>query len=116
MRKDVVILLFAVLAVAGVATQNSVANGQEKKAADAKESRWDGHIVRVDKDNSFMDVRNSKGVEKRIYWTSSTSWTRLNKPVDDQSMFKEGERVISLGSYDEKTKFIATRIDLRVHP
>ncbi len=116
MRKVVVMLLFAVLAVAGLATQNAVANGQEKTAAAAKQARWDGHIVRIDKDASRMDVRNAKGVEKRIHWTSSTSWTRLNKPVTDQSMFKEEERVICLGTYDEKGEFIASRIDLRVHP
>ena len=116
MRKVVVILLFAVFAVVGLAPQNNVAKGQDKPAASAKQGRWDGHIVRIDKDASWMDVRNTKGIEKRIHWTSSTSWTRLNKPVTDQSMFKEDERVICLGTYNEKTEFIATRIDLRVHP
>ena len=114
MRKVVVILLFAMFAVVGLAPQNGVAKGQDKPAA-AKQSRWDGHIVRMDKDGSWMDVRNSKGVEKRIHWTSSTSWTKVNKPVTDQSIFKEDERVICLGNYNDKTEFIATRIDLRVH-
>jgi hypothetical protein len=116
MRKVIVILLFAAFAVVGLAPYNAVASGQKKAAAGAKEMRWDGHIVRIDKDTSYMDVRNRAGVEKRIYWSSSTTWTKLNKPVADHSEFKEDKRVICLGNVDEKGAFHATRIDLRVHP
>lgn len=115
MKRVVAVLLFAVLAVVGFTPNNAVAKGKEKMAAAAKQGRWDGHIVRIDKDASTMDVRNAKGIEKRIHWDSSTTWTKLNKPVTDQSMFKEDERVICLGKYDEKGEFNATRIDLRVH-
>jgi hypothetical protein len=116
MRKVIVILLFAAFAVVGLASHNAVVNGQEKPAASAKLVRWDGHIVRVDNDNSFMDVRNSAGVMKRIHWDSSTLWTKLNKKVADHSEFKEEERVICLGKVDEKGGYTATRIDLRIHP
>lgn len=114
MRKVIVILLFAAFAVAGLAPRNAVANGQEKATAAKKQLRWDGHIVRIDNDGSFMDVRDRAGVVKRIQWDSSTTWTKLNKPVEDRSGFKPDERVICLGTYDEKGAFHATRIDLRL--
>jgi len=116
MRKFIVILLFAAFAVVGLAATNVVANGQDKPAAAAKQLRWDGHIVRIDNDASYMDVRNSTGQVKRIHWDSSTLWTKLNKKVADHSEFKEEERVICLGNAGEKGAFNATRIDLRVHP
>jgi hypothetical protein len=116
MRKVIVILLFSVFAVVGLAPHNAIANGQEKAAAGPKQARWEGHIVLIGNDASFMDVRNSANIVKRIHWDSSTTWTRVNKPVADHSEFKEGKRVICLGKYDEKGEFNATRIDLRVHP
>lgn len=115
MRKVIIILLFAVLGLAGLALQNPVANGQEKMAAAGKPARWEGHIVRVDKDAMTMEVRNSHGIVKKIHWDSSTAWSKLNKPVTDQSEFKEPARVICVGTYDDKGTFNATRIDLRVH-
>ena len=110
-RKLVVILLFAVFAVVGLAT---IANGQEKAAAGPKKGRWEGTIVRISSDDSSMDVRNTAGQVRKIHWDSSTTWTKLNKPVADHSEFKEEQRVICLGTYDEKGGFHATRIDLRL--
>ena len=115
MKKVMAVLLFALIAVVGLTV---VAYGQEKpeKAASASQMRWSGHIVRIDNDNSFMDIRNPQGAVKRVYWDSSTIWSKLNKPVTDHSEFKEEARVICIGKAGEKDKFIATRIDLRVHP
>jgi hypothetical protein len=116
MRKIIVVLLFATFALVGLTPQKASASGQEKAAASAKQLRWDGHIVRIDNDASFMDVRDRSGQTKRIHWDSSTVWTKLNKKVADHSEFKEEERVICLGAPGEKGEFNATRIDLRVHP
>jgi len=116
MKKVMVVLLLALIAVVGL---NVVAYGQEKPekpAASASQMRWSGHIVRIDNDNSFMDIRNPQGAVKRVYWDSSTIWSKLNKPVTDHSEFKEEARVICIGKAGEKDKFMATRIDLRVHP
>lgn len=115
MKLLLVIMLFAACAVVGLSTYTSVAAGQEKPAAAAKEVRWDGHIVRIDNDNMFMDVRDKDGQTRRIHWDSSTLWTKVNKKVADHSEFKEEERVICLGTVDKKGEYIATRIDLRVH-
>jgi len=116
MRKTIVVLLFAAFALVVLAPQKTYASGQEKAAASAKQLRWDGHIVRIDNDASYMDVRDKSGTTKRIHWDSSTVWTKLNKKVADHSEFKEEERVICLGTAGEKGEFTATRIDLRVHP
>ena len=117
MRQLLVIVLFAACAVVGLSTYTSVASGQEEKpAAAAKSIRWDGHIVRIDNENMYMDVRDRSGQTRRIHWDSSTLWTKLNKKVADHSEFKEEERVICLGTVDKKGEYSATRIDLRIHP
>ena len=120
MRKALLVGLLMVLAMAGI--QVAVTRAQDEKAQEsmtkpkAKQLRWDGHIVRIDKDNSTMDIRDRRGTERKIHWNSSTTWTKLNKPVSDQSQFKEDARVIVLGKPGEKGEFMATRIDLRVNP
>jgi len=115
MKKAIVIVLFAAFAVVGLSYHSVVVTGQEKPAATVHQPRWSGHIVRMDTENSYMDVRNPQGAVKRIYWDSTTVWSKLNKPVTDHSEFKEEARVICLGKADVKDKFVAARIDLRVH-
>jgi hypothetical protein len=70
-RKAVIILLFVVFAVAGLASLNAVANGKEKTLGGPKQGRWHGVILRIDKDNSTMDVRKGN-LEKKIHFDSST--------------------------------------------
>jgi hypothetical protein len=115
MRKVMVLLLFAAVAVIGLSAYTSVSNGQEKQAAAEKQMRWSGHIVRIDTEHSFMDVRDPHGAVQRIYWDNATTWSKLNKTVTNHSEFKEEQRVICLGKPGEKGAFLATRIDLRVH-
>jgi Cu/Ag efflux protein CusF len=112
MRRVIVILLFPAFALVGLAAHVAVANGQEKPAAAAKQGRWHGVIVRINKDASTLDVRKGT-IEKRIHFDSSTKWTRGTKTVD-MSEFKEGADVICLGTYESGSAVMnATRIDLR---
>jgi hypothetical protein len=110
-------LIFVGLVFAGQATP--AASGQDKKAAstDAKEARWQGHIVRISKDKSSITIRggqkNMESMERQILFDSSTQWTKQGKPAE-QSEFKEGSFVIVLGHPDEKGVFHASRIDLRL--
>lgn len=104
-----VILLAGLLGSAGLAARKATA--QEKKAAPAKELRWHGIIVRMNKDDSTLDVKKAN-VERKIHFDSSTKWTQGTKDAD-MAQFKEGSDVICLGSADEKGDFHATRIDLR---
>lgn len=110
MNKVIVILLAAVFAAAGLTAQKATA--QEKKAAAEKQARWHGVIIRMDKDASTLDVKATAGQEKRIYYDSSTKWTRLTKPAE-MSIFKEGVTVTCVGKYNEKNEFHATQCDLR---
>jgi Ni/Co efflux regulator RcnB len=112
MNKVIVILLAAVFAAAGLTTQKATAQEKQEKTATAvKAARWHGRIVRMNKDLSTLDVRR-QGIEKTIYYDSSTRWTHGMKALE-MSEFKEEDDVICLGTYDEKGKFHATRIDLR---
>lgn len=104
-------MLFAIFAMGGFVPHNAVAKGQEKTAGSPKEGRWHGTIVRINTDQSWMDVRKGR-IEKRIRFDSSTKWTAGTKPAE-MSEFKEGSDVICLGTYDEKGVMTATRVDLR---
>jgi hypothetical protein len=107
MRKVLASLLIVLFAVIGLAAQEKAAG--EKK----KEVRWHGTIIRSDKEGSTLTVRKrGETIERAVHYTSSTQWTKLNKPADP-SEFKDGARVICLDNYDENKKFVATRIDLR---
>jgi len=112
MKKVIVILLFAAFALVGLAAHVAVANGQEKAAAAPKESRWHGVIMRINKDESTMDVRRGT-IERKVHFDSSTKWTEGTKTID-MSEFKEGQDVICLGTYEKGSVVLnATRIDLR---
>jgi hypothetical protein len=85
---------------------------QEKGAAAEKQLRWHGVIVRISKDQSSMDVRKGT-VERKIYFDSSTQWTKGKQVLPDMSQFKEGSDVICLGKADTKGEFHATRVQLQ---
>src|SRR5712671_5831762 len=90
----------------------------ETKPAPAakKETKWQGHVVRIYKDLSQMDISGgpapSKAIRKVAY-DNSTEWTKLGKP-GQQDEVKEGSFVILLGQVDDKGVLHATRIDLRL--
>jgi Ni/Co efflux regulator RcnB len=113
MNKVIVVLLAALFAAAGLTRQKATAQEkQEKTAPAAKRARWHGRIVRINKDLSTLDVRR-QGIEKKIYYDSSTKWTQGGNDVK-MSRFKEEEDVICLGTYDEMGKFHATQIELQL--
>ena len=91
--------------------------GQTKASEKTKETKWQGHIVRINKSESTIDIRggqkNLDTDQKRIQYDSSTEWTKEGKPAD-MSEFKDGAFVIALGHDDEKGVFHATHIDLRL--
>ncbi len=119
MKRALVFALLAIFTVAGVAMRGTMAKAQEAKAGAAKKaSRWTGTIVRSDKDAGTLTVRkDGSTTEKVIHYGSETKWTKQEKgkvePIDP-SQVKDGDRVICVGSYDEKSQFHADRIDLRL--
>ena len=91
----------------------------ETKPAPAakKETKWQGHVVRIYKDSSQMDIRggvNTRAEDlRKIAYDSSTEWTNQGKP-GEMDKVKEGSFVIVLGHMDDKGVLHATRIDLRL--
>ena len=112
-------LLSLVLAGAVFAAMPAGANqaaAEDKKAPAAKkETKWQGHVVRIYKDLSQMDIRDAKNIDhlKRVAYDDSTEWTKLGKP-GKQDEVKEESFVIVLGQVDDKGVLHAKRIDLRL--
>jgi hypothetical protein len=117
--KGSLILLSLVVAGAVVAGMPASANqaAAENKAAPAakKETKWQGNVVRIYKDESQMDIRGTTpaGEMRKIAYDSSTQWTKVGKP-GQQDEVKEGSFVIVLGKLDDKGVLHATRVDLRL--
>jgi hypothetical protein len=91
----------------------------ETKPAPAakKETKWQGHVVRIYKDLSQMDIRggvNTRAEDlRKISYDSSTEWTNQGKP-GEMDQVKEGSFVIILGHVDGNGVLHASRIDLRL--
>jgi len=96
----------------------SQAAAESKKApAVEKQTKWQGHVVRIYKDLSQMDIRDNKTAQsdhlRKVAYDDSTEWTKLGKP-GKQDEVKEGSFVIVLGHVDEKGVLHARRVDLRL--
>lgn len=86
----------------------------EKKSA--KEAKWQGHVIRIDKEHSMIDIRGGAAPSndlRKVEYDSSTEWTKLSKPSQMDEV-KEGSFVIALGHVDKRGVLHATRIDLRL--
>jgi hypothetical protein len=96
---------------------NQPAAENKKAPAAKKETKWQGHVVRIYKDLSQMDIRGDKTTQadhlKKVAYDDSTEWTKLGKP-GKQDEVKEGSFVIVLGHVDDKGVLHAKRVDLRV--
>jgi len=108
-------LVFA-LVVVDIDLTTAKANQQEKKT-DTKETKWQGYVRQILKDQSIMNIRASGTPNAtstlKIAWDDSTLWTKQNKP-GQQSEVKEGSFIIAVGQVDDKGVLHATRIDLRL--
>jgi hypothetical protein len=115
-------LAFMLLALvfAGVVLETdltSVDASQQEKKNDAKETKWQGTVIQILKDQSMMNIRGGGTPNAtdtlKIAYDSSTQWTKQNKP-GNQSDVKEGSFIIAVGQVDDKGVLHATRIDLRL--
>ncbi|HKU25531.1 MAG TPA: hypothetical protein VJQ54_08675 [Candidatus Sulfotelmatobacter sp.] len=81
-----------------------------------KETKWQGHVLRIDKEHSMIDIRGGQAPsndQRKVAYDSSTEWTKLGKP-GQQDEVKEGSFVILLGHVDKNGVLHATRVDLRL--
>ena len=104
----------AVLSAVPAGAQEAGA-GEKNAQASKKETKWQGHVIRIDKDHSMIDLRGGSppsNAQREVAYDSSTEWTKLGKP-SQQDEVKEGSFVILLGHLDHKGVLHATRIDLR---
>lgn len=90
------------------------------QAADKKESRVEGQVVRSNKDSSTLTVRvRDTEAEKTVHYGSSTKFTSQlhgQKTANeiDAGEIKDGDQVICLGAYDDKGVLEATTISKRL--
>jgi hypothetical protein len=110
-KKAMFCLLVTAVVFAGYGVRTAVAQEPQAKPA-TTQFRWHGNIVRINKDQSNMDVRKGT-TEKKIFFDSSTQWTKGKEVLPDMSQFKEGSDVICIGRPGPKGEFLATRVQLQ---
>jgi len=114
--KKLLVLLFASVVVFPLAS----AIFAQEAPAQAKEDRWEGNIIRTDKDKSTLTVRKPGGTLARtVEYDSSTKWVSQyhgDNQVNniDPSQVKEGDRVICKGTFDKNGVLHATVINKRL--
>ena len=110
------VLAGALFAAMPLGAKQATSDSKPAPAA-KKETKWQGHVVRIYKDLSQLDIRggvNSRAEDiRKIAYDSSTEWTKLGKP-GEMDQVKEGSFVIVLGHVDDKGVLHASRIDLRL--
>jgi|SRR5581483_4433455 len=110
------VLLCVALAGALISARPAGAQEATEKKAATKQAKWQGHVVRIDKEHSMIDIRGGSAPSKdarKVAYDSSTEWTKLGKPSQMDEV-KEGSFVILLGHVDNKGVLHASRIDLRL--
>jgi len=113
-------LLGLLLASAFAFTVPLPVGAQETTKQPTKEARWEGTVMRINSDNSTLDVRQVSGhVEKTIHYNAATAWNSQyheSKTVNkiEASEVKEGDRVICLGTVNDKGEFHAATISRRL--
>jgi hypothetical protein len=98
------------------ARAQKAAAGDKNSEASAKETKWQGHVIRIDKEHSMIDIHGGpapSNESRKVAYDSSTEWTKQGKPAQ-QDEFKQGSFVILMGNVDDKGVLHATRIDLRL--
>ena len=91
-----------------------------KEAKAAKPARWEGIVARVSKDQSTLTVRKvGSSVEKTVQYDASTKWVSQehgSKKVNDidSSQVKDGDRVITEGTWGKDGVLHATLISKRL--
>ena len=118
MIKKLLTLLFTSVLAFPLSTVFAPEAGAQDKAA--KEVRWEGVIIRSDKDKSTLTVRRvGSALEKTVAYDSSTKWVSQehgSKTVNDidASQVKDNDRVICEGSWDKDGVLHATLISKRL--
>jgi len=98
-----------------VAPTRANQDATEKKDATKKENKWQGKVVRINKDSSTIDIHGGSHpseAQRKISYDAATQWTNGGKP-GQQNDVKTGSFIIVIGTVDADGVMHATRIDLR---
>jgi hypothetical protein len=121
-RKLLAVLFISVLAfpLSTLALAQGEAPAQEKPA---KETRWEGTVIRSNPDQSTLTVKKvGSSAEMAVEYDGSTRWVsqeHASKKVNniDASQVKDGDFVICKGTWEKKGVLHATLISKRLsHP
>jgi len=99
--------LFPLLSLAAMASPG------DQKRTSTKEDRLTGTIHMIDKDTSTIIIRKGAAQRKVIVYNAETKFTTQSKPggsIDDVIV---GRRATCLGTFNDKTQLVATRVDVR---
>ena len=118
------LMLFSVCVIAFLtpALFGQAAPAQEKMDKMAKQDRWEGNIIRSSQDKSTLTVRKVGSSEERtVQYDNSTKWVSQEhgkKKVNDidADQVKDGDRVITTGTWDKNGVLHATLISKRLTP
>jgi hypothetical protein len=89
-------------------------------AAQEKEGRWEGRVVRSSKDHSTLTVRNAdSNLEKKVVYDSSTKWVSQfhgDKKINDidASGVNDRDYVICTGTWGKSGELHAVMISKRL--
>ncbi len=116
MRRSFSIAMILVLGCLLALSFSGQAFAQEKgKAAAAQLDRVSGTVQMISKDTNTITVReNRTNVMRQVVYNEATKFTKVNKPGGALDEIKEGTRVICLGKFDEKSRLVAARVDIRL--
>jgi hypothetical protein len=116
MKVPVILLSLALAgALLGAIPAGARQDAAPSKAA-TKGTKWQGHVVRVDKEHSMIDLHGGAAPSndaRKVAYDDSTEWTKLGKPGQMDEV-KENSFVIIMGHVDDKGVMHAKRIDLRL--
>jgi hypothetical protein len=119
MVKKLLTLLFTSVLAFPLATP-LFAQEPPAQAKPAKESRWEGVVIRSDTDHSSLTVRKvGSTLERTVQYDSSTRWVSQehgSKKVNDidASQVKDDDRVICKGTWEKGATLHATLISKRL--
>jgi hypothetical protein len=104
-------LLFGIVLSLTLTSQSTAQEKEKKPAAKVKEDRLSGMVQMIDKNTSTITLRKGN-ITRSVVYNNDTKFTKRNKPGSLDEV-KEGRRLICMGKFDEKTRLVATRIDVR---
>lgn len=99
----------AVEQIAGIISKKHQSPDQD--GSPQLQDRVSGRVQMIDKGTSTITLRKGN-LDRWVVYNSDTKFTRQNMPSSVDEL-KEGQRVICLGKFDEKTRLAAMRVDIR---